>query len=287
MNLGIIGAENTHAAAIARLLNVEKKISGFRVSHIWGETEAFAHAAALAGQIPTIVTKPEHMIGQVDCIMIDHRHGKYHTPAAIPFIKAGIPVFIDKPLSTSFAEAKKFLAFCARNCVPVTTLSAMPCQDSFKEIRGKIKGLGKIRALSFNGPGDYKSKYGGIMFYGIHQANMMVELVGSAPASVRVSVCRNSCSAICAYPDTCIATITMIPGLESFYVTAMGDKGSFHCAVATDQNVFLGSARIFTTMFRTGKEPFTHERMLAPIALLDAMARSLKNKKWVKVPVVA
>ena len=37
-------------------------------------------------------------------------------------------------------------------------------------------------------------------------------------------------------------------------------------------------------MFKTGKEPFTHERMLAPVATLEAMAKALKLSKAVRVP---
>jgi hypothetical protein len=42
MKIGIIGAENSHTAAIAKLINVEQKIKGFSVDYVWGETDAFA-----------------------------------------------------------------------------------------------------------------------------------------------------------------------------------------------------------------------------------------------------
>jgi hypothetical protein len=42
LNIGIVGAENSHTAAIAKVLNVEKRVPGVRVTHVWGETAAFA-----------------------------------------------------------------------------------------------------------------------------------------------------------------------------------------------------------------------------------------------------
>ena len=51
MNIGIVGAENSHTAAIAKVLNVEKRVQGFRVTHVWGETRAFARKAAAAGEM--------------------------------------------------------------------------------------------------------------------------------------------------------------------------------------------------------------------------------------------
>jgi hypothetical protein len=48
LNIGIVGAENSHTAAIAKVINVEKRVRGVRVTHVWGETKAFAEKAAAA-----------------------------------------------------------------------------------------------------------------------------------------------------------------------------------------------------------------------------------------------
>ena len=110
MNIGIVGAENSHTAAIAKLINVEKRIPGVRVTHVWGETKAYAKAAAEAGQIPHIVARPEDMIGQVEAACVDHRHGKFHLPAVKPLLEAKLPLFVDKPFCYRKAEGKRFLA---------------------------------------------------------------------------------------------------------------------------------------------------------------------------------
>ena len=108
LNIGIVGAENSHTAAIAKVLNVEKRVRGVRVTHVWGETAQYAQAAAAVGQIPHIVRTPEELIGQVDGAVVDHRHGKEHLPAAWPLLEAKIPLFIDKPFCYRRAEGKRF-----------------------------------------------------------------------------------------------------------------------------------------------------------------------------------
>ena len=110
INIGIVGAENSHTAAIAKVLNVEKRVRGVRVTHVWGETKAFAEEAAAAGKIPNIVKQPEDLIGQVDAAAVDHRHCKLHLPAAAPLLEAKLPLFIDKPFCYRKAEGAKFLA---------------------------------------------------------------------------------------------------------------------------------------------------------------------------------
>ena len=63
LNIGIVGAENSHTAAIAKVINVDKRVPGVRVTHVWGETRAYARKAAEAGEIPHIVKEPVDMVG--------------------------------------------------------------------------------------------------------------------------------------------------------------------------------------------------------------------------------
>ncbi len=46
MRIGIVGAENSHCAHIAKSLNVEGSLPGCEVTHVWGETPEFAAKAA-------------------------------------------------------------------------------------------------------------------------------------------------------------------------------------------------------------------------------------------------
>lgn len=286
MKLGIVGAENSHTAAIAKLMNVEKAIRGFSVTHVWGETGAFAKAAAEAGHIPDIVKKPEDMIGQVDCIMIDHRHGKNHVPAAIKFVEAKLPVFVDKPLSDSLASAKKLLALRAKKKVAVTTMSALPHQDSTAKVRKALKKLGDVKSVNLCGPGDYKSKYGGIFFYGIHQVGLMTSLFGTDPKSVSVVKNGGSCTAVVGYDCELTVTMHFSTAIHGFSISAAGTGGTLHEPLVFDANPYLKSTRTFTRMFKTGKEPYSDAEMLAPIAVLDAMQKSLTTGKPVKIAAV-
>ncbi len=36
MRIGIVGAENSHAVAIAKTLNIERAVPGFEVTYVWG-----------------------------------------------------------------------------------------------------------------------------------------------------------------------------------------------------------------------------------------------------------
>ena len=46
LRIGMVGAENSHTAAIAKVLNVDKRIPGVRATCVWGETRGHARKAA-------------------------------------------------------------------------------------------------------------------------------------------------------------------------------------------------------------------------------------------------
>ena len=76
-------------------------------------------------------------------------------------------------------------------------------------------------------------------------------------------------------------------GNWSFHWSAVGDTTVLDWNYAIDANPYLTGAKTFLRMFRPGKEPLSHERILAPVATLESMAKSLRLDKSVKVPSVA
>jgi len=285
MRIGAIGAENSHTIAIAKLINVEKKIKGFSVDYVWGETDAFAKAAARDGQIPNIVKTPKQMLGKVDAVFVDHRHPKYHLKAVWPFVEAGIPAFVDKPFCYRASEGKAFLKMARQKGTPVTSFSVLPFYDSFQQFKRKVAKLGEIVAAASYGPCDLKSQWGGVFFYGIHQVDVMLHAFGYDVKSVLVTKNgANRATGQLFYPSGLIATMALIKeGCPGFGITAMGTKGQLHMPLVGGKNPYLNGTRTFTRMFKTGVEPMTHEQMLKPVQVLEALQRSVKSSKAERV----
>ena len=285
MKIGIVGAENSHTVAIAKVVNVDKRIRGAQVTQVWGETRAFALKAAEAGQIPQIVKNPAEMIGQVDGVVVDHRHGKLHLPAAWPLLKARIPLFIDKPFSYRLAEGRRFLARAAQLKVPVCSFSTLPKQESFRTLQKEARQLGKIHAVISSGPCDIKSKWGGIFFYGIHQVDMVLRLLGYEVnhAQVVKGADKNH-EAVLSFASGAMAVMNLVGGGGAqFHVSVIGEKGRLDRAITYDQSAYLNGVRVFTGMFKSGKSPETTQSMLAPVAVLEALEKSVASGKRVKV----
>lgn len=73
-------------------------IAGARVTHVWCDDRADAEGVARAAGIEHVAACAEDVIGAVDAVIIATDIGGEHVERARPFIEAGVPVFIDKPL---------------------------------------------------------------------------------------------------------------------------------------------------------------------------------------------
>lgn len=283
--IGIVGAENSHTVAIAKTINIQKLVRGFSVTHVWGETNKFAKDAQERGQIPNIVKNPEDMIGQVDAALVDHRHAIHHLPAVRPLLEAKIPLFVDKPFSYRVKEGREFLDRAKKLGVPVCSFSTLPKQASFVQLKKDARKLGKIISVISTGPCDLKSKHGGVFFYGIHQVDMVVRLLNQDVTHAQINKGKGNHTATLYSSNGAISTMNLISeGRPDFHISIIGEKGRLDRVITRDENPYLSGIKEFCSMFRTGKTVETDVSMLNPIAVLEALEKSVKTGKRTKLP---
>jgi len=280
IRIGIIGAENSHTLGYAKMFNTDKKFPGVEVNYVWGETEELAKKAMESGPITNMVKNPLDMLGQIDALIVDHRHAKYHLEAATPFVKAGIPTFIDKPFCYRLAEGKEFLTMAREAGTPVSSYSTIAHSDSTFDIAEQIKSLGEINNIARYGPADIESPYGGIFFYGIHLIQPLMYMFGEDIKVVRINKYDKKAGAVVIFESGLQASLvfsTLHYGWETFVETK---KGIVELKPRVPQTEPDRCYRDMVEMFRTGKEPLSHESILKPIAVLEAMEKSVLSEKW-------
>jgi predicted dehydrogenase len=84
------------------------RLTGAQVTHVWTDDPADAPLVAAASLIPNLVTRPEDVIGQVDAVIVATDRGHEHVARCRPFVEAGLPVFVDKPLVDNEADLRTF-----------------------------------------------------------------------------------------------------------------------------------------------------------------------------------
>ncbi len=85
------------------------RIPEAKVTHLWTDNSAEAGPVAAAALIPNVVDKPEDVIGEVDAVVVATDDGFDHVQRARPFVEAGLPVFIDKPLALKLGDLRTFV----------------------------------------------------------------------------------------------------------------------------------------------------------------------------------
>lgn len=79
------------------------------VTHVWTQDRKISEHIANASNIENVCVKKEDMIGNVNAVLLARDDGENHYEMALPFLKAGLPVFIDKPFALSLNDANNML----------------------------------------------------------------------------------------------------------------------------------------------------------------------------------
>ncbi len=283
IRIGIIGAENSHTVGYGKLFNIDKKFPGVEVKYVWGETDEFAKRAMERGNIPNQVKEPIEMMGKIDALIVDHRHPRFHLEAASPFVKAGIPTFIDKPFCYRAVEGKEFLEMARKAGTPVTSYSSIAQSAATFDIKKQLEGLGEISQVVRYGPVDLDSQYGGVFFYGVHMVQPLLYIFGEDVKRVKISRNGKYGNASLQFSSGLFATLifkSLASGWETFVETKNGLIELKTCIEESDP---AKNYVDMVEMFRTGKEPRSHQSILNCVSVLEALEKSAETEKWTEV----
>ncbi len=276
LRIGIIGSENSHATIFARFLNVEKRFDGFTVTAIAGEEDQ-ASAALQQESGAEWYKDPLQMLGQVDALMVTSRNGGLHAGYARPFLAAGLPVYVDKPVANSAQDALAIVRAAASSGAPVMGGSTMKLSPTAAEAAAEFSALrqnGEAAGGIVTGPLKMNSVYGGFYFYASHVAEVALGTFGGRPAAVTAHESGGHVTAVLHYGAYDVSVIYLDEGKTAFTLTLLSTGGEPRMRLLDIGDVFLRGLDDFVRMVRTGKMPQTHAELIAPVCVMNAMERS-------------
>lgn len=223
------------------------------------------------------------MVGDVDGVVVAHRDGSEHYSVTRWLLEQGVPVFVDKPLTENLAQAKRLFDLSERTCTPLGTCSALVLQRAFQSFLRAVRALGTVQFLNATGPADLRSPYAGIFFYGIHQVDTMVEIMGTQALSARLVTNGPHGVGIINFSGGRIATMNCTAGKAEFHWRICGEQGLLGHLYKPDAERNLGIAKVILRLFQGREGPASRARMLAPIAILEALRRSERSGRCEKI----
>lgn len=275
--IGILGTENSHAAVFADIVCGQRALyPDFKITALYALEKAPSNVIAAAHPDAgiRICDSAEEMLPLVDCVMVTARHGKYHRPFAEPFIKAGMPAFIDKPFAIDFTDAQAIIDEAAAVYAPLTGGSGVKYSDEIKAFKASIDAgeIGHVSSAMMTFAVDLKSVYGGFYFYASHLTEMMTAVFGNDVRTVRAFVKNDHLMAVARYD-----ALDMVMNFEgSSTAVAYGDKG-YLCLPVTCDHIFDCEFAHFAEMVRTGASSMTAADLLTPVRVMNAIDRSMSS----------
>lgn len=283
--IGIIGTENFHAKAFSEQFNKPDAEGNFkypdcRVTLVYGHYDdqnklvAETYGARVAENI-------EEMVENVDAVMITARDGKFHAEFAKPFIKAGIPAFIDKPFTVDSAEAKELISLAKENNVPILAGSSLKFVDGVLKLKEAVNSSEKVYGGCVSAPVAMDSEYSGFYFYASHLVEMTLEIFGYNPQKVSaVKTDKGVCANI--FYDDFIVTNQFNDGLYKYGIMANLKEGVIFDSV-DDSEAFKRECENFVNMLHTGKMTHTYQEYITPVFYMNAIKEAYETGKTVEI----
>ena len=282
--IGLIGSENSHAWAFAKVFAKDPDFSDLVVTAVCG-SEGRENSEKVQAYFPdaVIVERPEEMLPLVDAVMITSRDGIFHYPYAKPFLEAGKPMFVDKPFTVDPAEARALVALAKEKNIPLCGGSSLKCCPDVREMAAKRQSLGKnIRTGFASAPLQPDSPYSGFYFYASHLVEMCLEIFGWEPQAVTVLQAKNALTAVFHYEDL-DAVCSFTPGCYKYFAQLTGSDNVLDSKEIDLSPAYKQEVAEFAEMLRTGQMPYTFAQLVEPVLCMNAIEEARKTGKKVVI----
>ena len=153
-------------------------IPGAKVTMVYCDDPADAQHVSKLSLVAEVAEKPEDMIGKVDAVIIATDIGSEHVRRAKPFIEAGIPLFIDKPLCDNREDLAYFKKAVETGAPVISSSSMRYCKEIQTYFHGNYHELGQLRFISMTMCKKWET-------YGIHALEALYAITGGGYESIR------------------------------------------------------------------------------------------------------
>lgn len=147
------------------------QLTDVKVTHVWTQDRVRSEHIAQSSLIDHVVDAPEQMLGRIDALLLARDDAENHLTFAAPFLKAGLPVYVDKPVALSIKAFEELHAL-QRWPGQIFSCSAFryaPEMCLLPEMQGQI---GSLRLITGTTPRYWDT-------YAIHLIDPLLKLVGT------------------------------------------------------------------------------------------------------------
>lgn len=195
LKIGIIGLDTSHATAFTAAFNAEKpaaELVDLRVTAAYPQGSPDIESSVkrvpeyteiVKKQGVAIVGSIDELLKQVDCVLLETNDGRPHWEQALPVMKAGKPLFIDKPVAGSLVETIMLFKASEKLKCPMFTSSSLRYGKTAQMLRRGEAGA--VVGCDAYSPCHLEKTHPDLFWYGIHGCELLYTVMG--PGCDRVS----------------------------------------------------------------------------------------------------
>ncbi|MEZ0387052.1 MAG: Gfo/Idh/MocA family protein [Verrucomicrobium sp.] len=286
LRIGIIGCDTSHASEFTARLN-DAKHSG----HVPGARVVAAHptvspdmpwsqsrAAGFVEELQTrhaveMVGSIEALLKRCDAVLLCSLDGRAHSDQVAPVLRAGLPVFLDKPVAGSLHEAERIYELAAETGTPLFSSSALRWYPGIQALAAADAGT--VRGAISYGPAPIEPTHPDLFFYGIHPTEALFTVLGTGCVSVQRTTTPHLSLVTGLWGEGKLGTLHALHRWPAEYkVIKFGDAAVVEQQDAGDYTPLL---KQITAFFSSGVAPVSPAETLEIYAFMEAADESKRR----------
>lgn len=284
--VGIIGLDTSHSVAFTKLLNdpnAKPDVAGFRVvaAYPQGSKDIETSVSRIPGYTEEvkkmgveIVGSIKELLRKVDVVLLETNDGRPHLEQALPVLKAGKRLFIDKPVAGTLADTIAIFEAAKQYDVPVFSSSSLRYVANAQEIgRGEV--VGKVLGADVYSPAHLEKTHPDLFWYGIHGVEMLYTVMGPGCKRVVRVHTPGMDVVVGTWADERVGTFRgMRSGKSGYGGTAYGEEGIAPIGPYDGYRPLLVQIVEF---FKTGKAPVSPDETIEIYTFMEAADESKRQ----------
>jgi predicted dehydrogenase len=286
IRVGIIGLDTSHVKAFTAAINgpqAKPELQGMRIvaAYPGGSPDLPASIDRVAGFTEDlkklgveIVDSIDTLLTKVDAVLLESVDGRPHLEQARPVIKAGKPLFIDKPLAGSLADGLEIFRLAAAAKVPCFSSSSLRFSPGIVAMRSDPK-IGDVLGCVAYSPCSLEPHHPDLFWYGIHGVETLYTIMGPGCISVSRTHTADTDVVTGVWRDGRVGTFCGLRAGKSGYgAMVFGSKGNGPSGGYGGYEPLLVEVGKF---FATGRAPVAAEETLEILAFMEAADESKRQ----------
>ncbi|WP_307371333.1 Gfo/Idh/MocA family oxidoreductase [Microbacterium sp. W4I4] len=270
--MGIVGTDSSHVDHYLRHINEEKAFPGVRVVGIVGEdADRLAELGARKGGL--LMAEVEELVRRCSAVIVAGRHGEEHAEHALPALRAGLAVFVDKPFALDLEHADAMIAAAGASGAPLTSFSPLRWLGDMPRLRAAAL-VQQPTSIVVTGPADPASPYGGLAFYGVHLVELACHLAPGEVGDLTVRQESDGITARLRLGGTEVELRFVAPDVDGgvpFSVRLEWGDRFEQSEIALPADYLRPGLERFVAMARGEGQPLSVEELRRPVEVLVAL----------------